>query len=504
MIGNIIKEYRLITTLGEGGMATVYLAEHQLLQHKVAIKVLNDDYVRNANVRKRFIAEAKSLANLYHHNIIRVVDMIDAGDIVAFMMEYVEGQTLGDFILRNGPMHSSEILHFCNQMLDALEYVHGMGLIHRDIKPSNFMVTKDRKIKLLDFGIAKNMDAGSVEYTTTGMLQLLGTPMYMSPEQIKSTKSVTTQSDIYSLGVVLWQMCTGRKPYNFQNDSIYEIQTKIVNELLVPTNSIFEMVIQKATAKEVKYRYSSCNEFRTAINNVQHSSIENPYKKEPPEVHQGFKYSLIATLIVGCIIVAVLFIYQYQKKPSIISDTDIIDNASIGKATEAPDPNLLPAAPPKKYPDENVKIKKPASEPMLAPESNPGNIDDVSASTKQNIISIINNYYDISESHDCVQQADFFVPVVDNYFNEINVTTDQIIQNCINYNNRWPYQRRSMEQSSFLFHRLNNQDYIVSYQLYYQIKRNPNDTWKEFHLKIQIIFTPDLKIKSINETQLAS
>jgi len=197
-----------------------------------------------------------------HPNIIKVTDLIDQEDQVAIVMEYLDGETLKEYIERKGKLSEVELKSLVGQMLDALAYVHDQGLVHRDIKPSNFMLSKKGVIKLLDFGIAKNTDKSSSDYTQTGTLQSMGTPMYMSPEQVKSTKDVTGQSDIYSLGVVLWQMVMGQKPYDTTTTSTFELQTKIVNEPLSITNTKFDGIIQKATSKSLTSRYKNCVEVK--------------------------------------------------------------------------------------------------------------------------------------------------------------------------------------------------------------------------------------------------
>ena len=254
----ILGNYTILEKLGEGGMATVHLAMHNKLNIKVAVKVLREDYLSNKNIRSRFLAEAKNLAILSHPNIIKVTDLFDEINYVAFVMEYIEGITLKEYIDRKAPLSYIEIKTIFLQMLDAVGYVHEHNLIHRDIKPSNFMVTKNGGgVKLLDFGIAKNTNSSSLEYTQTGTTQNMGTPMYMSPEQIKSTKDVTLQSDIYSLGVVLWQIVTGTLPYNLTQLSIPEIQVSILKENLPLTNTQWDLINQKATAKQTIDRYLS-------------------------------------------------------------------------------------------------------------------------------------------------------------------------------------------------------------------------------------------------------
>ncbi|MBP7506679.1 MAG: protein kinase [Prolixibacteraceae bacterium] len=243
-------------------MATVYLAENNKFNTHVAIKVLNKEFVHNDNIRKRFLSEARNLFKMSHPNIVRVTDLIEEDETVAFVMEYIKGQTLKDYLADNGKLTEKEITNLFSQMLDAVSYIHEQDLVHRDIKPSNFMLSNKGVIKLMDFGIAKNLDPNSAEHTITTTTQTMGTPMYMSPEQIKSTKNVTSQSDIYSLGVVLWQMVTGEKPYNIATTSTFEIQTKIVNEALPLTGTKWDKLIQQCTQKETSARYKSIAEIK--------------------------------------------------------------------------------------------------------------------------------------------------------------------------------------------------------------------------------------------------
>jgi serine/threonine protein kinase len=153
------KNYDIFQKLGHGGMATVYLAEDKKFQTKVAIKFLNEEFVHNENIRKRFLAEAKNMFKMSHPNIIKVNDLIDDGDTVAFVMEHIEGETLKEHLERKGKLNDDEIKTIFSQMLEAVGYVHEQNLVHRDIKPSNFMIKQKGQVKLLDFGIAKNTDS---------------------------------------------------------------------------------------------------------------------------------------------------------------------------------------------------------------------------------------------------------------------------------------------------------------------------------------------------------
>lgn len=260
--------YTIEQVIGEGGMAIVYLGEHKAMKRPVAIKFLLPEYVIIENIRKRFIAEGKNMFSMNHSNIVRVIDLIDQPDMVAIVMEYVPGNSLKVMIEKYGALEDDEIKEFFPQMLDAVAYVHAQNLIHRDIKPSNFMISADGSVKLFDFGIAKNQQIENVEHTATGTNQTLGTPLYMSPEQVKETRNVSHHTDIYSLGVVLWQMVKGIRPYGSNTSSLFEIQTKIVNEPLERTGTVWDRIIQKATEKEPEKRYKDCASMLKDFNNL--------------------------------------------------------------------------------------------------------------------------------------------------------------------------------------------------------------------------------------------
>jgi serine/threonine protein kinase len=260
--------YHIIKESGRGGMAVVYEAKEESTQETVAIKVLNKEYVHNENIRKRFLAEANNMMRMSHSNIIKVIRLLDEGDVVAFVMEYISGYTLKEYLDQHGKLSYPEIFDLFNQMLNALEYVHKLNLVHRDIKPSNFILDQSGRLLLLDFGIAKSLDAESSEYTQTGTGIQMGTLMYMSPEQITETKNVTAQSDLFSLGVVLWQMVMGRRPYDTGTISNFQLQVKIVNENLTETRSTWDKVISKLVQRNVDERVRDVRQVRQLLHKV--------------------------------------------------------------------------------------------------------------------------------------------------------------------------------------------------------------------------------------------
>ena len=249
----IFSNYTVIRELGQGGMATVYLATHNTLGHQVAIKILDKQFTYNQNIKARFIEEAKKLVRLDHPNVVKVTDFISENEHVAYVMEYINGKSLRE-LLNSKRLTDVEIENYLNQMVVALNYIHKEGIVHRDIKPSNFIIATNGTLKLVDFGISKSIDASSVDHTSTSTNLSMGTLLYMSPEQIKSTKDVTYLSDIYSLGVMLWEMAMGKVPYNTSELSAFDIQVKIVQEKLPNTNTKWDEYIQIATSKEENQR----------------------------------------------------------------------------------------------------------------------------------------------------------------------------------------------------------------------------------------------------------
>lgn len=269
MIGKKIQNYEIISLIGEGGMGKVYLARHLTLERKVAVKVLNPEFVFNEELRQRFINEAKVLSALTHQNIVTLYDFTEFEDNLVIIMEYIEGNSL-EYIVSNvtGAIPEARSVNIFGQILGAFSFAHNKGIVHRDIKPSNILLQSDDVPKILDFGIAKILH-GDMSLTKTGTK--IGTVFYMSPEQILG-KPVDFRTDIYSLGVTLFEMLCGKKPYDENITSEYLIQEKIVKEPLPSIRSIYpavsermEFIVNKATAKFPDDRFRNCDEFREAL-----------------------------------------------------------------------------------------------------------------------------------------------------------------------------------------------------------------------------------------------
>ncbi|NKI41048.1 protein kinase domain-containing protein [Streptomyces physcomitrii] len=264
--------YQLRNLLGEGGMASVHLAYDSVLDRHVAIKTLHTELGREPAFRERFRREAQSVARLTHANIVSVFDtgedVLDGATTPYIVMEYIEGKPLGSVldadVAQYGAMPADRALKITADVLAALEISHEMGLVHRDIKPGNVMMTKRNVVKVMDFGIARAMQSGVTSMTQTGMV--VGTPQYLSPEQALG-RGVDARSDLYSVGIMLFQLTTGRLP--FEADSPLAIAYAHVQEEPVAPSSInralppaVDAIVARALRKNPNERFPSAESMR--------------------------------------------------------------------------------------------------------------------------------------------------------------------------------------------------------------------------------------------------
>ncbi len=259
--------YRIMRKLGAGGMANVYLAEDQELGRRVAIKILNDRHAGDDQFVARFRNEAKNAASLSHPNIVSIYDRGEAEGTYYIAMEYLDGKSLKELILERGPAPVSVAVDYARQILAALRFAHRNGLVHRDIKPHNVLVDGEGHVKVTDFGIAR---AGASQMTEEG--SIIGTAQYLSPEQARGTQ-VDQTSDLYSLGIVLYEMLTGAVP--FTGDSPVEIAMKHLSATPAALSTqradiphALDMVVLRALAKDPTARYPSADEMDADLERV--------------------------------------------------------------------------------------------------------------------------------------------------------------------------------------------------------------------------------------------
>ena len=263
--GSMIGPYRVIEQIGRGGMATIYKAFQPSVERYVALKILPAHFAEDPLFVQRFTQEARTIARLEHRNILPIIDFGEDNGITYLAMRFLEGGTLKD-VLAQGNLTMHDISDIMSQVCSALDYAHRKGVVHRDVKPANIMVDTEGAIYLTDFGIAKVLE-GAENLTETGAA--IGTPAYMAPEQSLG-KSIDGRIDIYALGVILYEMVTGRPP--FQADTPMAVALAHIHEplplprLLDPTiPEPIEAVIIKALAKAADDRYATANEFAEAL-----------------------------------------------------------------------------------------------------------------------------------------------------------------------------------------------------------------------------------------------
>jgi predicted Ser/Thr protein kinase len=287
MIGKYVGDYQITAQLGEGGMGMVYKGVHPTLGQVVAIKMLHPNLVNAPGIKDRFVREAQAMARLRHQNILQLYNFIESAEGCFIVMEYVEGVDFEDVLEKQGLLAPDKAIDYFLPVLKAMQFAHQNGIIHRDIKPSNIMLLNDGIVKVMDFGTAK-MSSGP-QLTAAGMT--LGTVVYMSPEQLMG-RDLSPQADIYSLGVTLYELVTGRLPFYHENEMT--LMKMIMKEQPPPPTQHYpalpqqlEAVILRSMAKERQQRYASCEEFSNELLRVKNAVYGASSGAMPPSGPQA-------------------------------------------------------------------------------------------------------------------------------------------------------------------------------------------------------------------------
>jgi serine/threonine-protein kinase len=278
MIGTTIGNYRIDREIGEGGMSHVFvgrtIAATEVLpkDFPIVLKVMSDELAGDATARKRFVKEAQILSKLRHRYITRFYEFISRESGAILVMEFVEGTPVDVLLSERGALPLSDAIGIAQCLLEALVYAHGKGIVHRDIKPANLIKEKTNVVKVTDFGIAKIKEGGggSGQTVLTKSGFLLGTPHYMSPEQIREPKDAGAKSDIYSSGVVLYEMLTGTLPFNSRSlpkliDAIYRGEKQKPSALRPEIDKELEEIVLKSMHPRMDQRYETAREFFEAL-----------------------------------------------------------------------------------------------------------------------------------------------------------------------------------------------------------------------------------------------
>ncbi len=260
-----IGNYRVLERVGEGGMGAVYRAIDVMLEREVALKILRPDLAGQPDVEERFRDEAMTLARLNHPNIATLYSLVREGDELFMVMEFVKGESLEAILARSGAVDPATSVAWCCQVLDAMEYAHRKGVVHRDLKPANLMLTETGIVKVMDFGIARVL--GGHHRTRDG--RVVGTIAYMSPEQVHG-QDVDGRTDIYALGTVLYELITGRVPFDAPDE--FDLMCAQINEKPVAPGARrtgvpgwLDGAVLKALAKPPEDRFQTAAAFRAAL-----------------------------------------------------------------------------------------------------------------------------------------------------------------------------------------------------------------------------------------------
>ena len=336
MIGKEISGYKIVDTLGKGGMGEVYLAIKEKIDRKVAIKYLSPEFSNSKETSQRFLNEAKVLSGLSHNNIVGLIDFDEDDNGMYYIMEYVKGESLYDIIYGFDfkKINTNRKINIIKQTLNAFSYMHSKNIIHRDVTIGNIMISEEGIVKILDFGISKDK---SDDLNKTKAGSNFGTPYYKSPEQIKGKTDL--RSDIYSIGICFYELMTGHCP-NKEIQNEFEIYEKIINEPLKPItqfeNSKFEngiwKIIQKATSKDPNDRFQNCDEMIKALDSIENNTppktILTKNDEEPMSYNNKSKnkkdYSTIIAILLGAIFICstLYLIKSFDSEEESNSNTD--------------------------------------------------------------------------------------------------------------------------------------------------------------------------------------
>jgi eukaryotic-like serine/threonine-protein kinase len=300
-----VGRYRILKEIGRGSMGVVYQAEDPNLDLIVALKVLRQDRLTNDPFVRRFVSEAKALGRLDHPNIVRVFNVDQDGETVYIAMEFIEGESLVT-LMKKEPFTPAAIAEFGATIAEALHSAHRSGIVHRDVKPSNILFKADGRAKITDFGIAHIDDPAMAEQTQAG--EILGTPAYMSPEQVLS-RPVDGRSDIFSLGIILYELATGTRPFGGEGmNAIFAAITRDeAPEVMIRNRDIpkaLSDVIMRCLRKEPAKRYGDCLELAAALRDSMGEKIRRYNEAEIPNEKGGRRAFLPAMVIAGALCVA--------------------------------------------------------------------------------------------------------------------------------------------------------------------------------------------------------
>ncbi len=537
MIGTEIQNYRIVQMLGKGGMATVYKAQHKTLAGTfAAIKVLHPALAQDAGIRAKFRKEAQLMSGFTHPNIGRVYDYAEDGSHLYLIMEYLEGPTLEEMIRhQTGPIVEKRAKQIFEKILSGVGYAHSKGVIHRDLKPSNIIITEGDEPKIIDFGIVKMIqDEGHPGATRTG--QRIGTPMFMSPEQIIG-RGIDHRADIYALGITLFEMITGQLPYNPELLSQFEMEQKIVSESLPkasamypPTSPLIQAAIDKATAKAKEDRFQSCEEFAAALyapaagfaatpppvapparpTEYPNPAYSAPETAPPPGAATKKSPFLYVLLFIALGAGAYFFLKTIQTpgQGDTSTTTSRPDQPKENPKDEQPVQIAHPATPETPAPVDSILTELPQTLPAPAPES-PYIERNVTPREANNLRNVLLRYVTLTESNgDGTRNMDtegilnMFAYPVRRYFGIYGALPADIEKEINRYYNNSVFETAwEINWDDLTYERTSDGNYSVFLAGPYTYRTRKNGEVKTRMVGNQVILNEDYKIIAIYETK---
>ncbi|HEY6907273.1 MAG TPA: serine/threonine-protein kinase [Ignavibacteriaceae bacterium] len=350
LIGQIIDNYKILEVIGRGGMGVVFKAMDMSLEKIVALKMIDPFLARDGNFLERFKTEAKALAKLENQNIVGVYALRETTYGLFMVMEYVQAKTISEWLREKGRFTASETIAIGSQIINAIRHAHKVGVIHRDIKPNNVLLCEDGTVKVMDFGLAKVIQEQGTQNTVTHAAA--GTLYYMSPEQVKGLKNVDKRSDIYSIGMTLYEMLAGRTPFE-KGESEFVIQKQIVEgkipspvkyNPLIPKELV--KIILKAIDKEPEKRFQGTGEMFSALSGIktdtageeEKTRIMTRYDRHEETKPKPDKKKLYISAVAITLIALIIAIYFMTGKKA-----EVIDNTP-GKTRIEQTKKIIPAS----------------------------------------------------------------------------------------------------------------------------------------------------------------
>lgn len=513
MLGKEVLHYKIERLLNKSSMSTIYLAKDMRQNVQVAIKVYNPYLAKGTRLAKHLKNNIPLLSSLHHPNILQVYQVADIPEGICLVMEYVEGITLGQYIDKaDREMAEEEVMDIFLQILGAITFAHRRGLLHTDIKPSNILISPDKKVKLSFCSTARLLAADAMILSRAGFK--IGNVLYKSPEQVYE-RQPEIRSDIYSSGVLLYELLTGQGPYASGDCSEFEIQNKIVYEPLFKEQEIrqgtrgkLQMLVNKAAAKKPEGRFADGDDFVAAIQEMQNEEREKQYQEMLREVSlnsthtaDGNNNSIIKvaekqkkpktiaaiftvfSLMAACFFI-ITVIYKNVSKPAgreifvNAQPTDTNKGQSNIEADQAVEDDSV---------TETSIISVPAAVTTVASAS-PALV------TESELQYRLENYYKVMEAKDTGKLAQYYAPNLIRFFNEYGVS-DELLNQLLNQNwERTPESKYNVMWETFRYSRDEKGNYVVDYYIDYQYRRANQRNWKSRKIYTMLKMNKDLRI----------